>query len=135
MLAVKAGALYCAILFAVGMLLGPIRVMLVSPRGGEAIGVAVEAPFLLVAMVFATRWVVAHLGVPATPGARLGMGAVALALQQLGDLAVAFLLRGMSWQDYLAAFTGLRGAIYVALLAAFFLMPVLLARGQGTARG
>jgi len=135
MLAIKAGALYCAILFAVGMLLGPIRIMLVSPRGGEAIGVAVEAPFLLVAMVFAARWVAAHFALPATAGARLGMGAVALALQQLGDLGVAFLLRGMSWQGYLAGFTGLRGAIYIALLVLFLLMPLLLARGQGGARG
>jgi hypothetical protein len=75
-----ATALYFAIVFGTGLVLGPVRVLFIEPPVGSTLAVMLEAPILLVAMVvgarLALRWYVVERGAPAL----LTIGALALVL-------------------------------------------------------
>jgi hypothetical protein len=126
-----AAAVYFALVFAAGLLLGPVRVIWLEPWLGNAIAVLLEAPFLVAAMWFAAyaapRWV----GVTGKWPSFLAIGLVALVLQQIADLAVGFGLRGMTLRDQLAHFTRPAGMIYAATLVVFALMPLVRMRRVG----
>ena len=52
-----AGAvLYFLIVFGVGFVLGPVRVYWLERQLGETMATLCEAPFLLIAIVLAARW-------------------------------------------------------------------------------
>ncbi len=125
---IAAALLYFAIVFGVGFMLGPIRVLVLEPRLGALWATACEAPFLLAAMVIAARWAprAARLEKSLAPLALMGL--LALAPQQLADFAVGIGLRGLSVSQQLAHFATPQGLIYAALLLAFLTMPVLVNR-------
>ena len=124
-----AAALYFAIVFGTGLVLGPIRVLWLEPRVGATIAVICEAPLLLAAIVLAARWVPRRRGLSGSAAALWGMELGALALQQIADYAVGIGLRGMAPADQLRGLATPAGAIYVALLLAFVAMPALINRG------
>lgn len=128
-----AALLYSGILFVVGFMLGPIRVFWLEPAIGPVVAEICEAPFLLAAMVFASRWVpsVLHLRRDLASLALMGLGA--LAIQEGADWAVGVYLRGIKPAEQLANFTTSAGLIYAGLLVAFAAMPVLLNRGTAPA--
>ena len=117
--------LYFAIVFGVGFLLGPIRVVWLEPWLGTTFAVAIEAPFLLAAMIFAARRVPKWIGLNATLGSLAAIGVGALALQQIADFAVALGLRHMTMAEQFAYLATPAGLIYAAALVAFAAMPVL----------
>ena len=55
---IKAGALYFAIVFAIGFVMGGVRQLVLVPWLGEPGGLAVEAPVMLVSCFLAARWVI-----------------------------------------------------------------------------
>jgi hypothetical protein len=120
-----AALLYFVIVFAVGFLLGPVRVIWLEPHVGPAIAELLEAPFLVIAMVVAGRWVpkVTRMGLKPRSLAWMGLGA--LILQQMADLAVGYSLRSMSVSEQWARFATPLGLIYGILLLAFAIMPML----------
>ena len=126
-----AAAIYFALVFAAGLLLGPARVIWIEPWLGNAIAVLLEAPFLIAAMWFASRaapkWAGASGGWPSF----LAIGVAALLMQQIADLAVGFGLRGMTFSDQLAHFATSAGVIYAATLIIFALMPLIRMRRVG----
>ncbi len=126
-----AAAIYFALVFAAGLLLGPARVIWIEPWLGNAIAVLLEAPFLIAAMWFASRaapkWAGASGGWPSF----LAIGVAALLMQQIADLAVGFGLRGMTFSDQLAHFATPAGMIYAATLIFFALMPLIRMRRVG----
>ncbi len=124
----RAAALYFIIVFSVGFLLGPIRVLWLEPRIGPTLAALCEAPLLLLAMPVAARWVTRKTELPRKVWALAVMGLGALALQQIADFAVGLGLRGMTPRAQLAAFATPAGVIYVVLLLAFAAMPVLVNR-------
>lgn len=121
----RAAGYYFAIVFGAGLLLGPVRVAWLEPWLGATLAVALEAPFLVLAM-----WWGARLG-PRWAGLRSGwmhllaVGVLALVLQQLADLSAGFGLRGMTLTDQLHYFTTPPGMIYAVCLAIFVFMPLL----------
>lgn len=123
---VAAAVLYFAIVFAIGFLLGPIRVLWLEPKVGPIIAVTCEAPLLLAAMVAAARWIPRMVGLPRHRLSLLMVGVGALLLQQVADFAVGLGLRGIGPSELLAQFTTPQGLIYAALLVAFVTMPLLL---------
>ncbi len=125
MMIAAAAVLYFLIVFGVGFLLGPIRVLLLEPRIGQLAAVLLEAPFLIAAIVLAARWVPRWCRVAPATGPLLAVGLGALALQQVADLLVGLKLRGMGAAEQLARFVTLEGAVYAALLVLFALMPLL----------
>ena len=129
-----AALLYCAMVFAVGLALGPIRVLWLEPHIGPVAAVTCEAPFLLAAMALASRWVpsVLHLRRDLASLGLMGLGA--LAIQEGADLAVGVYLRGIRPAEQLANFATGAGLVYAGLLVAFATMPILLNRGTSPAR-
>lgn len=119
----RAAALYFAIVFAVGLVLGPARVLWLEPWLGKTIAVLCEAPLLIAAMVFAAKWAPTWTRFDGDWRAYLVMGLAALVLQQVADLAVGFGLRGMTLTDQFAYFGTPPGYIYAACLAVFALAP------------
>ena len=132
--AAAAALLYCAMVFAVGLALGPIRVLWLEPHIGPVAAVTCEAPFLLAAIALAARWVpsVLHLRRDLASLGLMGLGA--LAILQGADLAVGLYLRGIRPAEQLANFATGAGLVYAGLLAAFAAMPILLNRGTPPAR-
>lgn len=120
--------LYCGIVFGAGFAIGPVRVLLLEPNFGPLISVLCEAPLLLAAMVFGARWVPGVVGLRRGWLALLMMGIGALVLQQGADLGVGLYLRGMTLREVFAQFATPEGKIYLGLLAAFALMPLVVNR-------
>lgn len=120
-----AAAVYFVIVFAVGLMLGPVRVLWIEPWLGPLLAILCEAPLLTIAMIFAARIAPALAGLGPGWGARLIMGVLALVMQQMADLAVGFGLRGVTLQEQLAYFRTLPGYIYIIMLVLFALMPLI----------
>ena len=112
------------IVFGVGFLLGPVRVFWLELRLRETIATLCEAPFLLIAIVLAARWLPRTLGLKANVAPLAEMGIVALLFQQLADFAVGIVLRGSTPCQQFARLATPAGLIYVALLIAFAATPV-----------
>ena len=91
-----AAILYFAIVFGVGLVLGPIRVLWLEPRVGPIVAVLCEAPFLVATMVVASRWISGVMRLQRDLVSLALMGIGALLLQQVADLAVGMALRDMS---------------------------------------
>ncbi|MBX3428321.1 MAG: hypothetical protein KF779_01935 [Hyphomonadaceae bacterium] len=120
-----AAALYFALVFAAGVLLGPVRVIWIEPWLGNTLAVVLEAPFLIAAIWFASRAAPKWAGVSGGWTSFLMIGVVALIMQQIADLAVGFGLRGMTFQDQMQHFTTPAGMIYAVTLLIFTLMPLI----------
>lgn len=125
-----AAALYFVLVFGVGFLLGPIRVLLLEPRLGPVAAVLCEAPLLLLAIYLAARWVPRALGVPRGSWTLVLIGFGALALQQVADFVVGVGLRGMSFSEQMAKVRTTEGLIYVVLLIVFAAMPLVVNRRE-----
>jgi hypothetical protein len=127
----SAAALYFAIVFGVGFLLGPLRVFWLEPKLGATLAVLLETPLLLLAMLLAARWVPRRLGLDTGFRPMAGMGLAALALVLLADFSVGLWLRGLAPAEQLGYLATAAGLIYVAALALFAAMPVLVNRRRG----
>lgn len=122
---VVAAATYFAVVFAVGLLLGPVRVLWIEPWLGATLAILCEAPLLVLAMVFGARVAPAMAGLRGGWPTRLVIGVLALVMQQLADLSVGFGLRGVTLREQLGYFQTLPGYIYAAMLVMFALMPLI----------
>ncbi|MGC1469258.1 MAG: hypothetical protein WA793_07735 [Sphingorhabdus sp.] len=61
-----AGTVYFLILFALGFVLGTIRVLIIAPRLGELAATSAEIPVMLIAAYFTCRRTMHHWHVPHT---------------------------------------------------------------------
>lgn len=121
----KAGALYFALVFAAGFVLGTIRTLWIVPGFGTRRAELMEAPIMFALTVLAARWVVQRLALrPSFPG-RLAVGLVALGLLLLAEFTVVLWIRGLTIGEDVAGRDLVTGTVYVVLLAAFALMPSL----------
>src|SRR6185436_6533256 len=125
MLALKAGVLYFALVFAAGFALGPVRILWVVPRFGARMAELIETPIMLVVIIASARWIVRRLGVPSTTSSRLGMGCVALGLLLVAEFTLVLSLQGMSLSEYFASRDPVSGTVYYATLMVFAAMPLL----------
>lgn len=124
----KAGVLYFGVVFGAGFVLGTIRVIWVVPRLRERTAELMEAPLMLAVTIVAARWVVRRLAVPAVVPQRLGMGFIGLGLLLVAELVVVLLVRGLTLDEYIASRDAVSGTVYLALLAVFAVMPLLVRR-------
>ena len=124
----KAGALYFGVVFAAGFVLGTIRVIWVVPRVGERTAELIEAPLMLVVTIVSARWVVRRFAVPPLALQRLAIGLVGLGLLLVAELVVVLLVRGLTLREYIASRDAVSGTVYLALLAIFAVMPLLVRR-------
>ena len=126
----KAGALYFALVFGAGFVLGPIRVLWLVPRVGERTAELMESPIMLVVIVLASRWIVRRFALPPAPWKRLGVGLVALGLLLWMEFTVVLALRGLTIRQYLTDRDPVAGTVYMVLLGMFAIMPLFLSRTQ-----
>jgi hypothetical protein len=127
-----AAALYFAIVFAVGFLLGPVRVLLLEPVVGPTIAVLIEAPFMLVAIIWTAPYVVRRMKMSALIPNLLVMGCSAAALVLLADFAIGIPLRGIALADQFNYLATPAAGFYLVLVALFALAPAVLARPPAT---
>ena len=117
---------YALLTFAVGFVLGTIRVLWLAPGIGDSGAVLLELPLMLAASYLVARWAVARWQVPPLAGKRLAMGSIAFALLMLCELLVSMALFGNSLSAHLARY--LRPTAWPGLVAQliFAAMPFIL---------
>jgi hypothetical protein len=126
----KAGALYFAVVFGAGFVLGPIRILWAVPRFGPRVAELMETPLMLAVIIVAARAIVRRLAIPPAPARRLGMGSVALALLLIAEVTLVFRLRGLSIAEYVAGRDPVSGTVYVGMLGVFAVMPLLVGQDR-----
>jgi MFS family permease len=122
----KVAAIYFAVVFGVGFALGPIRVLWLEPRLGLRAAELVEAPFMLVAIIVAGRWVGRRLCSSHSPTFRLSVGLLAAGLVLAADVGVGVGLRDMSVTEVFTVRDPVSGSVYYALVALTAVAPWLL---------
>ncbi|WP_237215379.1 hypothetical protein [Falsiroseomonas oryziterrae] len=122
---IGAGVLWFAVMFGLGFLLGPVRILVLEPRLGPTGAVLVEAVPMVAAMTLLAPWVARLFDVAPTAAARLGMGAVGLILLLMADTLLGWLLFGRGVGSLLERPATWDGRVYLAMLLLFVLMPWL----------
>jgi hypothetical protein len=120
---VKQAAVYFALVFGAGFLLGPIRILLVVPRVGVRAAELMEAPIMLAVIIATSRWIVRRFPVPSDLRSRLAMGFLSLALMLGAEFSLARALQGISVREYLANRDPVSGTVYYTLLVVFAVLP------------
>ncbi len=124
---IKAGATYFGLVFSAGFVLGVVRTLWLVPRVGGRWAELLEAPLMLVVIVVAARWVVPRFELRST-AASLGTGCFALGLLLFAELTLVLGLRGMALSEYVESRDPVSGSVYLAMLVAFALTPMIVAR-------
>jgi len=124
---ITAGLAYFTLVFGAGFMLGSIRVPFLVPRLGERTAELMEAPFMLVAVLLSARFVARRFALPRGTLVRLCVGLLALGLLLVAEFLLAVVTQDRSLSEYVASRDPISGAVYLAMLALFALMPLLLA--------
>ncbi len=120
--ALRAGAAYFLLVFALGFAFGALRQGLMAQGLPRAPLVWAEIPLILAFAWWAAGWCAARFGVAIAAGARLAMGFVMLLLLRLGELAVGVVFMEQTLRSHAAAVMSAAGAAEAVpqLLAALF---------------
>ena len=121
----KSGALYFVLVFGAGFVLGTIRVLWIVPSVGVRMAELMEAPLMLAVTIVAAGRVLRRPALRAARLGRLGIGLVALGLLLAAEFTLVLGLQGLTVAEYLASRDPVAGTVYVAMLAVFALMPLL----------
>ena len=126
-----AAAVYFALVFGTGFVLGTIRVLFVVPLVGVRAAELIESPVMLLAVVLAARWVVRRFCRGYGGGKLLGVGVVAISILLAAEIAVGVGLRGMSFAEVFTDRDPVSGPVYFGLLGLFAVMPWVCGRAGG----
>jgi hypothetical protein len=129
----QAGALYFAVVFALGFTLALVRDGVLHLGESEATrlrGTLVEIPIVLTAAWFACRVVTRRCRVAPVAGERALMGATAFALLMLAEAATGLLLLGRTLEAHLATFRIPSYAVGLAAQMAFATFPWIQGRTE-----
>lgn len=85
-------------------------------------------PFMLVVIFLAARFITQRFALPATPLVRLNTGFLALALLLAAELLLAVALQDRSLGEYVSSRDPISGTVYLAMLALFAAMPLVITR-------
>jgi hypothetical protein len=122
----KAGALYFAIVFGAGFILGPLRVFFLVPEVGTRIAALLEIPVMLAVIYFSARLITGRFNLPVRGGSRIIAGITALTLMLLAEFSVVLKIQGLTISDYLSERDPVSGTVYYVMLGVFAAMPFLL---------
>jgi ABC-type uncharacterized transport system permease subunit len=121
----RAGLVYFAVVFAAGVVLGTLRVLVVAPALGEVAAVVLELPLMLAVSWIACGRIVERLRVPPHWRARAAMGAVAFGVLMAAEAGLAILAFGRSPAEHLVSYRDTAARLGLAGQVAFALMPLL----------
>jgi hypothetical protein len=123
----RAAATYFGTVFAVGFVLGCVRVPLLVPWLGATTAERIELPIMVLLCAVVARWRVARTrALP--PRQQLAVGAIAWLLLLAAECALGAALQDRGPRDVLLGRDPLTGALYHAALVAFAMLPWLWAR-------
>ncbi|WP_018294378.1 hypothetical protein [Mariprofundus ferrooxydans] len=125
------GAVYFSLVFAVGFILGVIRITWIVPQFGERVAEFMEAPLMLATTYVAARFVTRRFRALRIMD-YFYSGVMALLLLLSVEFSVVLGLRGLSIREYLEARDPVAGALYVMMLIIFAVMPWLVGRRHAT---
>jgi hypothetical protein len=117
----RAAAAYWAAVFALGFVLGTIRVTWLIPLVGLMPATLIELPLILTGSWFAAGWVLRRFRIE-LPMEALAVGGLAFAILMAAECALAGVLTGQSPAQWLAglrhphALLGLAGQVLFALM-------------------
>lgn len=117
-------------LFALGFLLGTIRVIFVAPRIGELAATIMEVPVMLVAAYFACRWAIRRWQVPPAIAARVAMVPWFLSLLFVFEALLGLALFGRSVSEQWAAFRTPAGLVGLSAQIIASLLPLIVVKGE-----
>ena len=123
--ATLAGFAYFCIVFAVGFVLGALRVLILIPRLGETAAILLELPILLTLSWMVCGWLTAHFDIPTAFSARLVMGALAFAVLMLAELGGSTIGFGRSLSEHLEQYRRIPALLGLAGQIAFAVFPVI----------
>lgn len=119
---IGAAVAYWAVVFALGFVLGTVRVLWVIPRVGLVPATLLELPLILAASWFAARWLVRRFAI-ASPRDALVVGALAFALLMMAECALAAALLRQTPAQWLAGLHKPHALLGLAGQVVFSLMP------------
>lgn len=132
--ATTAGAIYFAVVFSIAFVLGVIRTLVLAPKLGAMMAIAIEVPIVLVVSWLACRACLRRFPVPPAMPDRAWMGLAAFALLICAELLLSILMTDRSVAEFFAAFAQPEQKLGLAGQVAFALVPVIQAllppRGQ-----
>lgn len=79
----------------------------------------IEAPIMLVVIVFTANWVIRRCDIPPAPYKRLAVGVTSLGILLLAEFTVVLGLQRLTVDDYLASRDPVAGTVYVLLLSVY----------------
>lgn len=126
----KAGCVYALTVFVIGFAFGAIRVLLLVRLLGETAAVSLEAPFMLAASWYLSRWSAQKYDMLTDTNEALLMGAIALAILTFAEWCTSWLLFRRTVLEYFAGFWSVPGAIGLASQLCFAGFPFLQASGH-----
>lgn len=128
--ALIAATVFFLAMFALGFVLGTIRVTFVAPRFGELSATLAELPLMLIAAFYVCRWSVRHWQVPLVVAIRWAMAVWFLALLFTFEFLLGVVLfRRTGAEQWMALVTpaGLLG-LFAQIIAA--LLPLFVGRNE-----
>ena len=128
--ALKPSLAYAAVVFAVGFVLGSIRVFLVVPRIGVRWAELLEAPLMIFASFLGARFIVSHWGL-LDRAQCLVVGILSLAFMLLAEVGFV-LAQGINIPQYIAGRDPVSGPVYLLSLGIFTVMPLLVSAGRAS---
>ena len=117
-----AGLAYWAVVFALGFVLGTIRVLWLAPLVGLLPATALELPIMLAASWLAAGGLLRRFGI-ATSGMALAMGLTAFGLLMAAECLLGVATMGMTPAQWLAEFRQPHALLGLAGQVLFALMP------------
>ncbi|MCK7613789.1 hypothetical protein [Roseibium sediminicola] len=113
---------YSLCVFAIGFVLGAVRVLFLAPQAGELTAVAVELPLMLLASYLVAKPVLRHWRIPRRFGDRLAMGSLAFAILMVFEVTLSLTVFGNTLAQHLSrygepvAWLGLAGQMVFAAI-------------------
>ena len=127
--ALIAASAYFVALFALGFVLGTIRVIFVVPRFGELAATIAEVPVMLAAAYFACRWAIHRWQVPPATAVRLAMLPWFLALLFAFEALLGATLFGRSVAEQWTALGSPAGLVGISAQIIAALLPLFVGKG------
>jgi hypothetical protein len=124
-LVLKAAITYFGLAFGAGFVLGTFRVMVLVPRLGEAVAVALELPIMLTVSWGASRYVVQRFKIAPHLLTRLAVGVVAFLFLMFAELGVSVLGFGRTLAQHLANYATVPAALGLLGQLAFAALPAV----------
>lgn len=128
--ALIAATTYFLALFALGFVLGTIRVLFVVPAVGLLVATLLEVPVMLIAAFFLCRWAIRHWQVERSLALRALMGLCFFTLLVAFEAVLGVALFGRNLAEQCAALSSPAGLIGLSAQLIAAILPMVIGRGE-----